>query len=250
MVADHLDIASGSGVIIRTVYPGGPAEAAGLSVNDIILSIDGAAVGNPEAVGSLIREHKVGDPLSLMLIHKGKPARVEVTIGGRPADLIAQLGQEPLLEGIPERHADRLRGLLDQNLKAFGHGRGPSGIFPDAQFEETFRLMRERMNQAMKAASPIEPNGAGGIQFQQSSTIRMMDNMGSIEIKSSGENTEVTVRDLENEMVWTGPWDTDQDKAAVPDDIRERVDRVNAGAGRGFGFRFGKLKPAPNTIDN
>jgi len=250
MVADHLDIESGSGVIIRTVYPGSPAEKAGLSVNDIILTIDGSAVGRPEVISSLMRQHKVGDRLSLEIIHKGKPAKVEVVIGERPADLVAQLNQEPLLEGVPQQHADRLRGLLEQNRKAFGHGGVPGGMFPDAHFEEAFRSMRERMNQAMESAPQFERNGSGGIQLQQSSTIRMMDNEGTIEIKSGGENTEVTVRDVDNEIVWIGPWDTDQDKAAAPQGIRKRIDKVNSGAGRGFRFRFGGLKPVPKTTDN
>lgn len=250
MVADHLDLESGSGVIIRTVYPGGPAEKAGLSVNDIILNIDGTAVNNPEVVSELVGGRQIGDRLSLDLIHKGKPSKVEVTVGERPADLSVQLDQEPMLEGIPELQADRLRGLLEQNRKAFGFGRDPSELFPDAQFEETFKMMRERMNQAMEAAPLIDPKGAGGIRLQRSSTIRMMDNDGSIEIKSSGENTEVTVRDIDNQIVWTGPWDTEQDKAAAPEEIRERINRVNAGAGKGFGFRFRNLKPAPDAIEN
>lgn len=250
MVAEHLDIEAGTGVIIRTVCPDSPAEKAGLSVNDIILKIDGAEVGNPEAVASAIRDHKVGDRLSVDLIHKGKPSKVEVKLGERPADLTAQIGQEPLMEGIPEDHADRLRGLIEQNLGAFGNG-GPNGaVFPDAQFENTFRLMRERMNKALGEAPEDAAEAGKGIQFQQSSTIRMMDNDGSIEIKSSGDSTEVTIRDTDNGIVWTGPWDTEQDKAAAPADIRERVEKINGGAGKGFTFRFGKLKPKPDAIEN
>lgn len=250
MVADHLDLDSGSGVIIRTVYPGGPAEKAGLSVNDVILSIDGTAVGNPEVITELVGRRQIGDRLSLALIHKGKPSKVEVTVGERPADLNVQLDQEPMLEGIPELQADRLRGLLEQNRKAFGLGNDPGGLFPDAQFEEAFKMMRERMNQAMEAAPLIEPKGEGEGQLLRSSTVRMMDNDGSIEIKSTGENTEVTVRDLDNQITWTGPWDTEQDKAAAPEDIRERINRVKVIPGKGFGFRFGNLKPAPDLPDN
>lgn len=250
MVADHLNLEAGSGVIIRTVYPGGPAEKAGLAVNDIILSIDGAAVGNPEVITEVIGGRQIGDRLALNLIHKGKPSKVEVTVGERPADLTVQLDQEPMLEGIPELQADRLRGLLEQNRKGLGFGQDLEGLFPDAQFEQTFKMMRERMNQALEAAPLIEPRRERGIHLQRSSTIRMMDNNGSIEIKSSGENTEVTVRDVDNQIVWTGPWDTEQDKAAAPEEIRERINRVNAGAGKGFGFRFRNLKPAPDAIDN
>lgn len=248
MVADHLDIQAGTGVIIRTVVPGSPAEKAGLAANDIILKIDGAEVGNPETVTTAIRDHQVGDRISLDLIHRGKPSKVEVTLTERPADLAAQMEQEPMLDGIPQDQADRLRGLIERNLEAFGNGAPNGAMFPDVQFENTFRMMRERMDKAMGEGPRIAPGVGGGIQFQQSSTIRMMDDDGSIEIKSSGDSTEVTVRDARNEIVWTGPWDTEQDKAAAPADIRERIEKTNAGVGRGFTFRFGKLKP--DTIDN
>ncbi len=38
---------------------------------------------------------------------------------------------------------------------------------------------------------------------------------------------EVTIRDKDNKVSWNGPWDTEQDKAAAPDDVRRRVERLN-----------------------
>jgi hypothetical protein len=53
-------------------------------------------------------------------------------------------------------------------------------------------------------------------------------------------------------VVWQGPWNSDKDKEAVPQDIRKRIDRVNVGSanGKGFTFRFGKSGGKPDTIDN
>ncbi|MBC7979825.1 MAG: PDZ domain-containing protein [Armatimonadetes bacterium] len=245
MVADHLGIEPGSSVIIRTVCPDSPAAKSGLAPNDIILRVNETAIGNPEALTSAIRLMKGGDKVAIHLIHKGKPLSTEVTLTERPADQIAQLDQEPLLDGIPKAHADRLRGLIEQNLNAFGNGNESA---PDHQFENTFRQMRQRMDHAFENST--HPQLAdGAIQFQQNSTVRMMDNEGSIEIQSSNGDTEVTVRDTRNEVLWSGPWDTARDKAAAPDDIRKRIDRINAGNGKGFSFRFGKPR-SPGTIDN
>jgi len=96
-----------------------------------------------------------------------------------------------------------------------------------------------------------EPGNPGESSFQHSSTIRVMDNNGSIEIKSTDNDTEVTVRDGENATVWSGPWNTEEDKAAAPEGIRERIGKVNSGKGGGFSFRFGKPGgPDPETLDN
>jgi serine protease Do len=247
MVADHLGIESGTGVIIRTVCPDSPAHKAGLSENDIILSLDGTAVGNPEAFSAAIRGRKVGERMKVDLIHKGKPAKVEVTLTERPAELNAQLDSGAPLDGIPQDHADRLRGLIEQNLlQPFGGGH--PGAFPDQQFENTFRMMRERMNRAFEEEGA--PSSGGGIGFQQNSTIRLMDSEGSVEIKSSQGATDVTVRGTDNTVVWSGPWNTDKEKEAAPKEIRDRIDRVNSNSGSGFSFHFGKLRSDPDTIDN
>ncbi|QTN34273.1 PDZ domain-containing protein [Akkermansiaceae bacterium] len=242
MVADHLGLAAGTGVIIRTVCPDSPAEKAGLSANDIITSLDGKPVASPDALTSVILGRKAGDRLKVDLIHKGKPAKVEVTLAERPADAIARTDAEPLLDGIPKIHADRLRSLFDQNLGAFGRGDAP-----DSQFENAFRQMRERLNLLGGSMDFTFPEGG---TIQQNSTIRLMDGEGSIEIKTSAGDTQVKVRGTDNRIIWEGPWNTAEDKAAAPEDIRDRVEKVSSGNGTGFSFRLGNLRDKADTIDN
>jgi membrane-associated protease RseP (regulator of RpoE activity) len=251
MVADHLGIGGGSGVMIRTVCPDSPAEEAGLSVNDIILTIDGAPVGDPDAFSGKIAARKAGDTLELGLISKGKPDTAKVTLTERPAELNAHLTPEPFMPGLPQAQADRLREMMERNMQGFG--RDIPGMAPDQEFENTFRMMRERMNRAFEnQIPPITQGEDGGVRFQQNSTIRLMDNQGSVEIKSSDGDTRVTVRDTADDVVWQGPWNTEKDKESAPQDVRERIDRVNVGSvnGKGFTFRFGKSGGKPDTIDN
>lgn len=247
MVAEHLGIGADSGVIVRTVCPDSPAVEAGLAVNDIILSINGTSVADPGLFSEKIRAHKAGDKLEIELIRKGKPDKAQVTLAERPAELSAHLEAEPFLEGLPKAQADRLRSLMQQDLQGFGADQ--PGILPDQHLENTLRRMREQMNRALEQeVPPITQGEDGGVRFQQNSTIRLMDNEGSVEIKSSNGDTRVTVRDTANNPVWQGPWNSEKDKDAAPKDIRERIDRVNVGSanGRGFTFRFGK----PDTIEN
>jgi hypothetical protein len=44
-------------------------------------------------------------------------------------------------------------------------------------------------------------------------------------------------------MLFEGPWDTEQDKAAAPEDIRERIEGMNQG--NRFHFRLDQL-PEPD----
>lgn len=236
MVADHVNLEPGIGVIIRTVMPKSPADLTGLKVNDIILNINDTAVNDPEAFSEKIRSLKIGEKIKLKTIQKGKSTNLEATLAERPADAIAgEPDQEPLLEGIQGNQAQLLRDLIERNLGALGEGGIEEMIIPDLLADERFKLLRERMNGELDVAPriQIEP---GNLQFQGQATMRMMDEQGSIEIKSNGDNKEVTVRDQANKVIWSGPWDTDQDKAAAPDEIRNRIEKLNIQ--RGGGLRF------------
>jgi len=73
-VRSQLDLPEGQGVVVARVTPGGAAEALGLRKSDILLEVDGRAVGSQEAVrGVLARESKV------VVLRKGK----RETLGGR-----------------------------------------------------------------------------------------------------------------------------------------------------------------------
>jgi hypothetical protein len=242
MVADHVNLKHGIGIIVRTVMPESPADLAGLKPNDIILKVNDTAVNEPETFSAKIRSFKIGDKLSLKTIQKGAPTEVAVTLAERPAEAVANLpDQEPLLlEGVPDGQARRLKDLIERNLGQLGENGLEEMLVPDPRVNEQLQMLRERMNQAMGGEQKINPEQAPDLQFQQKSTIRMMDHEGSVEIKSSGENAEVVVRDKANEIVWSGPWDTEQDKAAAPDDIRQRIEKLNIQKGKGFSLRLGR----------
>ncbi|MFN4806452.1 MAG: S1C family serine protease [Akkermansiaceae bacterium] len=238
MVADHLNLKAGTGVIVRTVSPDSPAEKSGIKVNDIILNINETAVNDPEAFRAEISSHKIGDKLKLKTIQKGKPKDLEITLAERPANAFADAPDAARLRDAIQLN---LGGLLGGALGDIQGQDGPEGleIIPQ-QLElgdERLKMLRKQLRDAMEAGPKIQPE-PGNIQLQQQSTIRMMDGEGSIEFKSVGKNSEVTVRDKANEIVWSGPWDTPQDKAAAPDDIRNRIERLNINNGGGGGLKF------------
>ncbi len=248
MVADHLDLEQGSGVIVRTVSPDSPAQRAGLSVNDIILSVGETAVGNPEALSSSIRERKPGDRIAISLIHKGKPAKVEVTLSRRPANLAFGVEQEPMLEGLPQAHAERLRDLIERHMGGLGQNGGMGlQIFP----EDLLHSFPEMSHPKGLAIPEYGSGGQAENRLQKSSTIRVSDGTGLIELNTSNGDTVATVRDENNDIVWSGPWNSEEDRTAAPDDIRQRIDKVKSGNGLGFSFRFGGPgKSQPETLEN
>lgn len=229
MLAEHLGLDSGTGVIIQTVSPESPAEKAGLSVNDIITAVDNETITSPDHFSNIIGGSEIGDSIALDLVHKGDSLKMEISLIERPAGLQSGIEQEPLFDGLPNDHTNRLRGLLEQSLRSFGAE--DFGDIAEPLFDNNLRKMNEQLRRNME-------NGNGSISgVTQNSTIRLMDQEGSVEIKTADGSTQVTVRDTSNNTVWQGPWDTEEDKAAAPEDIRHRVERIDAG--QGLNFRFG-----------
>lgn len=65
------------------VIPGSPADKAGLVENDIILEIDGKKITEDLTIADIIATHKVGDALTLKILHTGDEKTVQLTLGER-----------------------------------------------------------------------------------------------------------------------------------------------------------------------
>jgi serine protease Do len=75
-----------SGALIAQVLPGGPAEAAGLQVGDVILSYNGTAVKSSAKLPPLVGASPVDRPAKLEVMRDGKLRSMEIVIGELPAD--------------------------------------------------------------------------------------------------------------------------------------------------------------------
>jgi serine protease Do len=67
------------------VFPGSPAEAAGLQEGDIITAIDGEQIGPGVDLSMLIVEHSPGDTITLKVLRDNSTSEVDVTLGELPA---------------------------------------------------------------------------------------------------------------------------------------------------------------------
>jgi serine protease Do len=68
------------------IYPGSPAETAGLQEGDIITAIDGEQIGPETDLPTLMLTHSPGDTITLRFIRGSSVSEVEVTLGELPAD--------------------------------------------------------------------------------------------------------------------------------------------------------------------
>ena len=245
MLADHLGLKQGEGIVIGAVMPDGPAAKAGIAVHDIITRIGDKAVNSPQDLSEQVQAHKPGETTRFDLIQKGKPAGVDVTLGTRPAQL-AEMNLQPLdqlnLDGMPKEFEDRIRGMIQGNIGGLKLDIQDGAVEIAPQIGEAMRQLKLRMENNKEAFQGLQNAREGQLNIEQGATFRLLDEKGSVELKSNDGAKEVTIRDKEEKIIWSGPWDTEQDKAAAPEDIRQRVERLNLDTqfqGKGLRLRMG-----------
>ena len=67
-VAEHLDLEDLEGVLVATVEPGSPAEAAGLRRGDVILEVNQSPVSDVREFGTALKSSEKG---ALLLVRRG-----------------------------------------------------------------------------------------------------------------------------------------------------------------------------------
>ncbi len=77
-----------TGLIVREVVEGGPADEAGLIPRDIITALDGEPIESPEAFSQAIVSRRPGQRVALTLLRRGEVGliQIEVSLGENPAE--------------------------------------------------------------------------------------------------------------------------------------------------------------------
>jgi S1-C subfamily serine protease len=80
----RLNLDQQTAVIVVDVQPTGPAAAAGLLLGDIIVSLGGTSIMEPEDLKNVLRPDRVGASTIASVIRGGEPRDLPMTVGERP----------------------------------------------------------------------------------------------------------------------------------------------------------------------
>jgi S1-C subfamily serine protease len=74
----------GYGLLVMHVQPDGPAQKAGISLGDVLISVGGVVVEDFRELQRHLAMKKTGEPLTVRLLRSGKALDVTVDLGDRP----------------------------------------------------------------------------------------------------------------------------------------------------------------------
>ncbi len=218
VLAVHLNLEDGVGVLVGDVRRGSAAEKAGIVTHDVIVNIGGKPVNGGKGLVDLMGRHGPGDEVTVDIIHRGTPVAKKVILGERPATLPSpRLEFQDRLPPIPSPlwprgpwrgrfkfgdefdyeipwgawKADELRDLLERELE--GHGfdsmtwKHLEEAFKD--FDSTFRSTRSKVR---------------WIEGDLEITVTREDGVTRITVKRDGE---IIAADLPPEKIDTLPED-------------------------------------------
>ena len=111
-LSKYLGYEGTGGVLVTEVYPGGPADKAGIRVQDILVQADGTNLNSPEEFAGWLRGVTVNDEITFRVFRAGEFLRKEVRSSALP-------------EGMAETYCQRSLGirvgeLTDQNMLRAG----------------------------------------------------------------------------------------------------------------------------------
>jgi len=85
LAAPHGSSGQAVGLLVASVEQGSPAEKSGLFLGDVLLSFDGLPLASMDDLLTALGGEVAGRTVALEVQRAGKPTRVQVTIGERPA---------------------------------------------------------------------------------------------------------------------------------------------------------------------
>ena len=230
----QMGLPRGFGVVVDYVAPNSPASAGGLQPNDVIKMLNDQIIVDPGQLGKLVRSFADGTTVNLTVLRKGqelkltvKLARHEVSSNHNP------FGFEK------DWHFDDF-GDMDFNFQ-----------MPDmtAVRDAVARAKAEAMragDEARKAANRIrivttDRDGTKATKFDLGkATISFSDEKGEVKLERVDGKKMLTATDAEGKVTFQGPIDTDEERAKIPANVRERVEKLENQA-------LPEIPPAPET---
>ena len=119
-LAEAFGLSKATGALVNSVEKGGPAEKAGIEVDDVILKVDGREVRSSTELPRIITAIRPGTKITLGIWRKGAAKDLTVTVAEMPDDgggAPGKRGQPPKEKAKPNRMGLTLSDLTEEQKR-------------------------------------------------------------------------------------------------------------------------------------
>ena len=265
-LSTQLGMPEGFGLVVDDVLPDSPAKAGGIQRFDVLKTFGEQKLVNPSQLAALVRAEGKDKEVAITLLRKGAEEKLTVKVGEKmlPERETFEF-KNGGAAGELERRLDQFRGQGDDRPKDLQR-RFQEHM---EQFQKDLRKYHEKIEQwqkdpkgAMPAppnfqpprfgevepGGPIPPNvlremrpgGAPEVRTEQdgattrwstaSARVAVKDESGEVVMSHENGHRVVTAKNAAGESIFTGPYDTEEQRRAVPENIRRRIEKLNVSA--------------------
>lgn len=247
-VVAQLELSGFPGVLVTRIMPDSPAAKAGLKENDVIVKLGDISLSGPQSVTEALTDKVPGDKVTAVFYRKGKRETADITLDGgtlSAEEILAAQGDprtQPRVvpsvrrqmappagmagrSALPQRILD-MQQMMDDFLK--------DSAIDDSRMDDIISRMDLTPGAAQMLRSlqglhqmPMPPMGKVSGGGHSSSSVQMSDAKGTIVVSSSSQTgTIVHVTDASGKVLYSGPYNTQEEKEAVPEAVRERLKNI------------------------
>jgi hypothetical protein len=266
VVSQQLGLSHNLYLSVARVIPGSPADKAGVKQYDILMRLDDQILVNQGQLVELVRSCEVGQPVSLIILRRGKEKTLKVKLGrmkkraGTRSFNQAKEFDKGLLFPDATILEDRFRKQIERHMRPLGQGnRFPEPISPevmerfDADGDGKLSPLERDKARDEGALRKVEPNLGLNFDFGSSPNLQKMlrdahkrggasswssvsgsaktkivnsDVDGSYEFTSEDGKKHFRVISLDGEVLFDGPVDTEEERAVIPGGLLERLESL------------------------
>lgn len=235
VLSEQLGLSRGFGVVVDYVVPDGPAAAAGVKESDILKMLNDQILTGPDQLGKLVRSFPDGTSVTLTLLRKGAETKVTVKLGKREVPMRHGMrgfdkhwnfgdGDFGMLGNLQDLNdlADSKKGMIRDAVERARHEVDRAKVEAMRATDEARRAMRD------VRVSTTDDNGTirtTRIDLGRAEIV-FSDDKGEMKIASVDGKKQLTAKDPQGRLVFSGPVETEQDRAKMPADVRERFEKL------------------------
>lgn len=255
LLAAQINLPAGFGLVVQEVVPESPAVTAGLQRFDVLTQLNDQKLTDPDQLATLVRSFGKDAEVSLTLIRKGQEQKLSLKIGER---LMPERREADARTPSIPREFERSRGDVEERMRRMQEQIQQRG----KEMQERMQKFHERMREWQKnPSSPTPdapdlgdltahpepgprdllheagPGGAPEVRVKQgdgtttwntaNAHVVVRDGTGSMEVNSTDGKRTATAKDADGKVIFTGPIDTDEQRAALPEEVRKKLEKIH-----------------------